>query len=200
MTNIEEVLKALNTYGYWVILGGTFLEGETIVIIAGFLSQQYPDIFKWYWVALAAFIGSGISDQLMFSLGKFKGPWLLQRFSWINKGAEKVLPIMIKHETLLAFGFRFVYGVRNVTPICLGTGGMRYLKFLLLNITGGIVWALSFVGIGYFFGEVISQFLEENKHAGIIAASALVGLFMLIWGVRKIMAHKKKKKAPKASQ
>ena len=191
MTNIEEISTFISQYGYLAILGGTFLEGETIVIIAGYLAHQ--GLIEWHLVALCAFIGSCTSDQIMFSVGKFKGPWAMQRFAWLNKGAQKVIPIMNKHQDLLAFGFRFVYGVRNVTPICLGAGGMSYLRFLVLNLSGGAVWALSFVGAGYFFGEGISKLLNDDKQYGLIGFGVLVGVFVGIGALRKIMAWRKAK-------
>mgnify|MGYP003623468373 CR=1 FL=1 len=59
--------QLLGDYGYLVILVWTFLEGETIVIIAGALSKSVdldPPL-----IALCAFCVSFLSDQVMFSLG-----------------------------------------------------------------------------------------------------------------------------------
>lgn len=193
MTHIEEISKYITQYGYLAILLGTFLEGETIVIIAGYLASQ--GLIAWELVAVCAVLGSCTSDQIMFSIGKFKGPWVMQRFAWLDRGAKKVLPLMRKHENLLAFGFRFVYGVRNVTPICLGAGGMSYMRFFILNVTGGIVWALSFVGAGYFFGEAVKKLLDDDKHYGMIGALILVGIILLGWlGKRLLGKYRKRKK------
>ena len=64
----KDALKDIvRTYGYYGILVLTFLEGETIVIIAGIMSASIgldPRL-----IALCAFCGSFTSDQLMLSLG-----------------------------------------------------------------------------------------------------------------------------------
>lgn len=65
----------LNDYGYPLLLIGTFLEGETILILAavaahlGYLSLQ--------WVIACAFLGTLCGDQLYFYLGRRHGPALL---------------------------------------------------------------------------------------------------------------------------
>ncbi|OGW54076.1 MAG: hypothetical protein A2Y81_02175 [Nitrospirae bacterium RBG_13_43_8] len=50
---LENLIK---TYGYWAMLIGTFLEGETILIIGGFVA--YLGYLKLSLVMLIAFIGS----------------------------------------------------------------------------------------------------------------------------------------------
>lgn len=66
--NLEEVVTH---YGYIGILIGTFLEGETILIIAGFLAHR--GYLELPFVIVAAFFGSLIGDQLYFYIGRFKG-------------------------------------------------------------------------------------------------------------------------------
>ena len=67
----SDPIVLLQTYGYWALLIGTFLEGETIVIIAGLLAQQ--GYLEPWLIALCAFVGSCSSDQIMFALGRWKG-------------------------------------------------------------------------------------------------------------------------------
>ena len=57
----------IQTYGYWAILIGTFLEGETILVLGGLAAHMgYMDLGG---VILAAFAGSLCGDQLFFSWG-----------------------------------------------------------------------------------------------------------------------------------
>jgi membrane protein DedA with SNARE-associated domain len=58
----------IETYGYPALLVGTFFEGETFLVLAGFAAHQgYLDI---PWVILAAFIGTLTGDQVFFYLGR----------------------------------------------------------------------------------------------------------------------------------
>ena len=173
-----DLVELLQTYGYVALLVGTFLEGETIVIIAGFLAQQgylSPPL-----IALCAFCGSVTSDQLMFLLGRKKGISIIKRFKRLEKNVDKATRLMARYETPLILGFRFIYGVRNITPILMGVSGVSHVKFLVLNVIGGAVWAVSFTMAGYFFGHAVTAFLEAVPHAG---RYFLGGLFVVIVGV-----------------
>ena len=57
----------IDTYGYVAVTIGTFFEGETILVIAGFAAHQ--GYMKLPGVIIAAFIGTVFGDQLFFYLG-----------------------------------------------------------------------------------------------------------------------------------
>ncbi len=181
----------LQDYGYLALLIGTFLEGETIVIIAGFLAQQgylSPPL-----IALAAFCGSVTSDQLMFILGRWKGIAIIQRFPRLECNVGKATNLLSRYETPLILGFRFLYGVRNVTPILMGVSGVNHIKFLVLNLIGAAVWAISFTAGGYFFGQAITAFMQAVPHAGRYVLGVLAAVAVLIWLWRR---RKRRKECP----
>ena len=170
-------------YGYWTILVWTFLEGETVVIIAGILAQQeYMDPKL---IAICAFCGSCASDQLMFLLGKYKGRAVLARFPKLARNADRAEQLVRKYETPLILGFRFVYGVRNVTPIMLGINRVNHIKFLALNILGAAVWALAFTWGGFFFGKLFERFMYEASHMAFYVLAAAAVIAGLVWYVRQ---------------
>ena len=59
----------IEDYGYLALLIGTFLEGETILVLAGFAAQRGH--LEIEWVIVVAFIGSFSGDQLFFYIGRF---------------------------------------------------------------------------------------------------------------------------------
>jgi len=173
----------LHDYGYWTILIWTFLEGETVVILAGILAQQgYMDPKL---IALCAFCGSCTSDQCMFLLGKYKGRAVLERFPRLARNADKAERLIRKYETILILAFRFVYGVRNITPIMLGVNRVHYLKFLVLNIIGAGVWALSFTYGGFFFGKLFERFMYDASHMAFYVLAAAAAIAGLVWHIRR---------------
>ncbi len=162
----------LHSYGYIALMLGAFLEVETIVFLGGILAHhghQSPSF-----AALSAFCGSVISDQLMFFLGRWKGNAILHRFPRLEKKAPKVRQLLARYETLLILGFRFIYGIRNITPILMGMGSVNHGKFLLLNIVSAAVWASAFIAAGYFFGQVITRALEAHPYADKVLLLLLV--------------------------
>jgi membrane protein DedA with SNARE-associated domain len=173
----------LHDYGYWTILVWTFLEGETVVIIAGILAQQgYMDPKL---IALCAFCGSCTSDQLMFLLGKYQGPAVLSRFPRLARNADRAERLIRKYETPLILGFRFVYGVRNVTPIMLGINKVNHLKFLALNVIGAGVWSVTFTYGGFLFGTLFEKFIHEATHMALYVLAAAAVIAGLIWYIRQ---------------
>ena len=62
-----DLLSIIENYGYAAILIGTFLEGETILVLAGVAAHQGYLVLTW--VIIAAFVGSLCGDQLFFLFG-----------------------------------------------------------------------------------------------------------------------------------
>ena len=75
----------IENYGYVAILIGTFLEGETILVLAGLAAHQ--GYLVLIWVILAAFSGSLCGDQLFFYLGRKHSQVVLSRRpAWKHPG------------------------------------------------------------------------------------------------------------------
>lgn len=172
----------LSRYGYYVILIWTFLEGETVVILAGMFSKRLQ-LDPWI-IALCAFCGSFLSDQVMFSLGKYKGEAVLRYFPRIAKNVDKAAKLFKKYDTALILGFRFVYGVRNVTPILLGISGVSHKKFFALNAIGAGVWALTFSFGGLYVGKAFMKIMGMVGHGIFYALLVALAIGGLLWYIR----------------
>ena len=59
-------------FGYLAVFIGTFLEGETILVVAGFAA--YEAYLELPLVIVTAFFGSLFGDQLYFFIGRYQGP------------------------------------------------------------------------------------------------------------------------------
>ncbi len=174
---LEHIIK---TYGYWALLVGTFLEGETILIIGGFLAHR--GYLSLPLVILAAFIGTLAGDQLFFFIGRKKGKAFLdKRPSW-KPNIEKAHNLLDRYQTLLIIGFRFLYGLRTVTPFVIGMSRVKTGTFIILNFLGALVWAIIIGSAGYFFGTAFEVILGNIKHieAELMIAIGFIGLAVWI--------------------
>jgi membrane protein DedA with SNARE-associated domain len=148
-------------YGYVALVIGTFLEGETILVAAGFAA--HGGYLKLQWVMLAALVGSMAGDQFYFFVGRVKGRTFLQRRPGWETKVERVLRLFDQHRTLLVLGFRFIYGLRTVTPFAFGLSGISVSRFLILNMIGALVWAVVVALVGYLFGAAARAAIVDVK-------------------------------------
>jgi membrane protein DedA with SNARE-associated domain len=157
---VQQLLKEyLQVHGYWVLFLGTFLEGETILIFAGFLAcEGYLSIWG---VILAAFAGSCLGDQFYFHLGRLKGPFFLKLFTCFARKFRKGLRLIERYGSFVAFVSRFTYGFRIVLPVILGMTTFKSGRFLVLNIASALSWAVLFSCAGFLFGKGASLFVDN---------------------------------------
>jgi membrane protein DedA with SNARE-associated domain len=186
MLDLNHILEEHRFLPYLVLLIWTFLEGETIVIIAGMAARSGHLVLPL--VILCSFTGSILSDQLMFFLGRFKGAaFIAKRPAWQIR-AQKVYRLLEQYQTGLILGFRFMYGVRNITPFAIGMSEVPTRRFIGLNVVGAALWAVSFSWGGYLFGAAMESFVEKRYHAWL-----LLGLLVtacLIWIIRVIIRRR----------
>jgi membrane protein DedA with SNARE-associated domain len=173
----------LEHYGYFALFAGTFIEGETILILAGFLAHR--GYFSIHWVVVVSFAGSFLGDQFYFYVGRFFGTGLISKRKRLRKIAGKIYRRLSQHETIFILSFRFIYGIRTASPIIIGTSGISALKYALLNMTSAVVWAILFSTLGYFFGKAFESYIGQIKrYEGIII------IFIIIIGIVFFVVYK----------
>jgi len=177
---VQEFLKEyLQVHGYWVLFIGTFLEGETILIFAGFLAcQGYLNI---YGVILSAFAGSFLGDQFYFHLGRRKGPFLLKFFTSFARKFRKALRLIERYGSFVAFVSRYTYGFRILLPIILGMTNLASRRFLYLNLVSALSWAIVFSLGGFLFGKGASLFVDDLEKYEPYMLMILAGFTGCLW-------------------
>lgn len=174
--SIEDILT---TYGYPALFIGTLFEGETPLIIASFLAHR--GYLKLSWVIVVAFSGTLIADQFFFYLGQRKGAALLKRKVKWQANVDRVNRLLAKHQTISVLGFRFVYGLRTLTPFMIGMSGFDRKRFFLLNALGGIIWTVSFAYAGYSIGQVIEILLDDIKRFEHWVVGGIIAVSIITW-------------------
>ena len=184
----------IDTYGYWAILVGTFLEGETIVVLGGFAA--YRGYLSLPWVLLVAFSGTLCIDQILFYLGRNFGIKILgRRPSWQIR-VDRVQRLLIKYQTWLIFMFRFLYGLRTVTPFVLGMSLVSKRRFVLLNALGASVWAIALGVGGYLFGQALEALLGDLKRYDVKILGAMAMAGFLFWMIHLYRRRRRKASYP----
>ena len=169
----------LHDFGYFALFLGTFFEGETILVLAGFLAfRGYMDINL---VVVVAFFGSYAGDQLWYYMGRKHGRKLLARKPRWQLMGDKALEHIRKHPDIWVLSFRFVYGLRTVMPVAIGLSGYPPLRYLLLNGICAAVWAAALAAAAYHFGAVLEGMLGSIKKYELWVLGALLLLGLALW-------------------
>ena len=179
--SLEELIS---NYGYVAIVIGTFLEGETILLLGGISAHR--GYLELPLVIVCAFLGSFFGDQAYFYIGRTRGEQFLSKRPRWKKKSEKVLRLMQTHQTALILGARFMYGLRTVTPFFIGLAKISPVRFLVLDAIGSLVWAIMVAYLGYAFGYAFEAMIPAIKHYEIALFSSIAGIGLAIWVIRKI--------------
>ncbi len=174
----------INTYGYAAILIGTFFEGETVLVLGGAAARL--SYLELQWVIICAFIGTFVGDNLFFILGRFKGQKIITRWPTWHERADNVMVMLEKRRVLVILGFRFVYGIRTVTPFVLGMSRVPIAEFMLLNAISAVVWACLFGAMGYLFGTSLEIILGDIRNYEVVILSAILFVGVLLWLIKAV--------------
>ncbi len=170
----------IDTYGYWAVFVGAFLEGETILALAGLAA--YRGYMDFRWVVMVAMVAGFLGDQFYFFLGRYKGAEMLKRHPNWEARTHRFDELLARWHAPLIIGIRFMYGFRIVGPIMLGMGRVASWKFVLYNFIGAAIWAPLIAGLGYLFGSALEAVIHDLKRVELMAAAVLliIGLVVLI--------------------
>jgi membrane protein DedA with SNARE-associated domain len=178
MAGLEDFIAA---YGLAVVLIGAIVEGETIVVMAGFLCHQ--GVMEPGSVFLAAFLGAWIGDQALFVLGRhFVEAHFVQR-QLKRPLFAKVLVRIEQNPTEFILAFRFFYGFRVVSPIAVGVSSIPTSRYVVLNTLSAIVWAALMTAIGYALSAVFhvtAGSLPAIEHKIVAAFAAAIIVFVAV--------------------
>ncbi|SFP86687.1 DedA family protein [Sphingomonas rubra] len=156
-------------YGLAAVFLGAGIEGETAVIAGGVLAHQ--GLVSPLGAGLAAAAGSFAADQGFFQIGRHFREGRLVRGLRGRPTYARAIGLLERHPSGFIFAYRFLYGLRTVSPIAIGTSRIALRQFVLVNLAAAVVWATLFTGVGFLFGNVLSDLFGR------------IGGRRLLWGI-----------------
>ena len=174
---------------------GVPLPGETALVAAGVLASGGK--LNIVAVIVVAASGAILGDNGGYWLGRKGGRKLLERWSFVNKHAERVLPraerIFARHGGKTVFFGRFIAVLRITAAWMAGISRMPWWRFLLFNAAGGILWATLVGLVAYYSGEAAASAIQTYGlyAAGAIAVATVGIVLALRWWERRMVAGEK---------
>jgi membrane protein DedA with SNARE-associated domain len=166
----------LQQYGYIALLIGSFLEGESALLIASSLIHR--GVFYFPFTVLAAFGGSFISDWVYYLVGRWNGKYFVKKRPKLQDRVKPVTDFFHRHRLAILLSYRFLYGFRIVIPLVIGMSGLAPATYLFYSILNGIIWATIVTSAGYGIGLLLDLTVQsvENNLLLVIAGFGCFGL------------------------
>lgn len=176
----------MEPFGYLGIFIGTFLEGESLLLLGGFLAER--GYLEFWAVALTGFLGSYTGHLVLYLIGWRNGEALLTRFRRLRTLYPQARALIQRHGSVAVLFSQYVYGVRTVASLAFGLVRMAPRRYLLLQFIGCASWALVVAALGYLYGETLSLLLGDlRRYEGrVLALLAVVILAYAVWRVRRV--------------
>lgn len=108
------------------------------------------------------FVAAVLGDTVNYHVGNYIGPKVFEHENRFIKRAYllKTRDFFEKHGGKTIIIARFMPIIRTFAPFVAGVGSMPYRRFLSYNVVGAALWVVSFVLLGYFFGNLPA--VKEN--------------------------------------
>ncbi len=160
-----------------------FLPGDSLLFAVGALCALESGL-KLPFALLVLIAAAVLGDSVNYGIGRYFGERLMR---WRN--GKLVNPAHIaktnafyeSHGGKTVVFARFFPILRTYAPFVAGIARMKYRRFTQFNIFGGASWVLSFLLLGYWFGNLPQ--VKKNFHWVIIG---IVVLSLIPAGIRLI--------------
>jgi len=180
-----DLAALIGTYGYWAVALGCLLEGETVLLLAGFAAHR--GYLQWPVVVAVAAAAGFAGDMAFFLLGRRFAPQILARWPQVAAQRQRLDGWLQRYDAWVVVSVRFLYGFRIAGPVLIGASGMAWTRFAAFNALGAVLWAVLLTGLGWFFGQAAQALLGKAQHyEGWLALGVIVvALGYALWSRRR---------------
>ncbi len=198
--HVDKYLEAfVQNYGTWVyallfviifvetgVVVMPFLPGDSLLFVVGAMCgvglMSYP-------VSVGLLLAAAIlGNQSNYAIGRYIGPRV---FQWEDsklfnrKAFDSAHAFYEKYGGITIVAARFMPFLRTFAPFVAGVARMTRSRFTFFDVTGGALWVVGIITVGYFFGNF--PWVKANLDKIIWAMIFVPGLFVLFgaWRSRR---------------
>ena len=198
--HVDRYLEAfVQGYGAWVyallflvifvetgVVIMPFLPGDSLLFVVGAMCgvglMSYP-----LSVGLL-FAAAVLGNQSNYHIGRYFGPKVFQweDSRYFNKRAfDQAHAFYERYGGVTIVAARFMPFLRTFAPFVAGVAKMSRSRFTFFDVTGGALWVIGIITVGYFFGNI--AFVKAHLDKIIWAMIFIPGLLVLLgsWRARK---------------
>lgn len=190
---MEQAIEFIVRHGYSVVFGlvlaeqiGLPLPALPILLGIGALSGEgsYSAVVALF-VAVAA---SLLADLVWYVLGRRRGHSILRLLCRISLEPDSCVrrteEVFARHGARSLLFSKFVPGLNTAAPPLAGMFGMGPWRFVLYAGLGALLWAGTFIGLGWIWSDQLLALLALAQGAATAAGSAALALLLLYLAVK----------------
>src|ERR1700757_3568457 len=164
---MEFLQHLIHTYGVLAVAAVVGLEcvgfplpGETALLAAAIYAGTNSDL-NIVSVMITAAAAAIVGRMIGYVIGREYGYWLLLRYgNYVRMSPSRIKLgqyLFLRHGGKIVFVAQFVPVLRTVAGLFAGCNMMPWRNFLVANIVGSALWAMSYGYAAYAFGLGIKQ-------------------------------------------
>lgn len=185
--------------GYVVVLAWVFVEqigiplpAAPVLLAAGALAGSgHLNIWITAVVALSAALAS---DIIWYQVGRVRGNTMLGLLCRVSlepdSCARRTQNVYNRHGASSLVLAKFIPWLNTAAPPLAGAFGMRIITFLLFDVLGILLWAGTFLGVGYLFSSQLEKAAYYAEQLGTLLLGVLVVGILAAYLVRKNLRRK----------
>jgi len=185
-----QMLAFIEASKYILLWLGCYFEGTIAMLTGGVLIRLNSVDF---WVVYPLLVSADVlSDVMWYAIGYFGARRFVVRWGHLIGVSmpivEKLERGFNKYHTSILVGSKLTMGFGLAVGTLITAGLMRvsFVRFCVINLLGSLVWVLFLIGIGYYFGDVLSA--VPGKWQVVSVVTALVGVFFFVRYLTKRIA------------
>ncbi|MFU8833467.1 MAG: DedA family protein, partial [Wenzhouxiangella sp.] len=142
-------------------------------------------------VLVGTILGNGTGFYLGQRWGASVLQWApLQRF--LGPVIARAQDFMFRRgEWAIVLG-RMSTATRITVPFLAGASGVTYRRFLLFDVPAALVWALVWIGLGFFLGASWEAIKEVSGNAALLILILFVLAIIIGWIAARVAAHQRR--------
>jgi membrane-associated protein len=201
--HLFEIVRDYRTWTYLILFVIIFMEtgfvvtpflpGDSLLFAAGAIAANPSEPLAIMPLILLLILAAIIGDNVNYYIGRFFGTKIYEKNYRLVKREyiDKTHAFYEKHGGITIIIARFMPIIRTFAPFVAGVGTMKFTRFFLFNIVGGILWVILFCLSGFFFGSIP---LVKNNFSIVILVIIFISLLpMVIAFVNNYLANRKVK-------
>ena len=190
---MEALIHVIETYGLWVVFisvlldqGGLPTPSYAPMIVTAALAM---DAGQPLWpILLVGAVAALVADIAWFAGGRRYGTQLLRLMCRISLSPDSCVGttrrIYEKWGAPSLMLAKYIPGFAAVSTTLAGQAGTRWLRFLVFDLLGAVLWVSGAVTLGAVFHEAVEALLSTLEQLGHVA------LAMLLFAVALFVAYK----------